>query len=81
MSKGSFDEAAKVLNFGKEALEKSGIASREYYTILVNLITCYRNIGRDDEIRNNEEKLRKNDPKNAYFDRLNTFEDNFSKAF
>jgi tetratricopeptide (TPR) repeat protein len=81
MSKGGFEEAAKVLNFGKDALEKSGVASREYYTILVNLITCYRNIGREDEIRNNEEKLRKNDPKNAYFDRLNTFEEEFSKAF
>ena len=81
MSKGSFEEAVKVLNFGKDALEKSGVASRDYYTILVNLICCYRNLNREDEVRNNEEKLRKNDPKNNYFYRLNMFEEEFSKAF
>ena len=81
MSKGSFEEAAKVLNFGKDALEKSAVASRDYYTILVNLICCYRNLNREDEVRNNEEKLRKNDPKNNYFCRLNMFEEEFSKAF
>jgi tetratricopeptide (TPR) repeat protein len=81
MAKSSFEEAAKVLNFGKDALEKSGVASRDYYTILVNLICCYRNLGREDEVRNNEEKLRKNDPKNVYFNRLTTFDEEFSKAF
>jgi hypothetical protein len=80
MSKGSFEEAVRVLNFGKEALEKNGVSSRDYYTLLVNLICCFRNLNKDDEVHNNEEKLRKNDPKNSYFERLNLFEEEFSKA-
>jgi len=80
MSKSSFEEAAKVLNFGKEACEKSGVASKDYNTILVNLICSYRNLGREDETRNMEEILRKNDPKNLYFNRLAFFEEEFTKA-
>ena len=80
LSKGAFEEAAKVLNFGKDSCEKNGIASKDYNTLLVNLICCYRNLCKEDEVRNNEEILRKNDPKNNYFSRLTLFEEEFTKA-
>jgi tetratricopeptide (TPR) repeat protein len=80
MSKGVFEEAAKALTFGKESCEKNGIASKDFTCLLVNLINCYRNLNRQDEIRNCEEILRKNDPKNNYFIKLNNFEQEFTKA-
>ena len=80
MSKGSFDEAAKILVLGKEACEKSGEVMYDYHCLIVNLICCYRNLGKDDEIRNLEEYLRKNDSENGYFARINTFEEEFTKA-
>jgi tetratricopeptide (TPR) repeat protein len=80
MSKGQFYEAIKALNVGKENAEKNGIASNDYFTVLVNLICCYRNVANEEEIRNCEELLRKTDPKNIYFNRLANFEDEFVKA-
>jgi tetratricopeptide (TPR) repeat protein len=80
MSKGAFEEAAKVLNFGKDACEKSGVASKDYHTVLVNLICCYRNLAKEDEVRNAEEILRKNDPKNNYFARVSLFDEEFMKV-
>jgi len=81
MSKGNFEEALKVLNFGKDSLEKNGVDSKDYNCILVNLICVYRNLHKEEEVRSNEEKLRKNDAKNEYFNRLNLFEEEFNKAF
>lgn len=80
MSKSGFEEAVKVLNLGKDTCEKNGIAAKDYPAILVNLICCYRNMCREDEVRNNEEILRKMDPKNSYFTALNSFEEEFTKA-
>jgi hypothetical protein len=48
MSKCAFEEAARVLSFGREACEKNGTASKEYSTILVNLICCYRNLLKEE---------------------------------
>ncbi len=81
MSKGSFEEAIKVLNFGKETLEKNGISSKDYFTILVNLICCYRNLLKEEEVRSCEELLRKSDTRNEYFNRANYFDEEFNKAF
>jgi hypothetical protein len=80
MSKGSFEEALKVLNFGKDSLEKNGLSSKDYFAILVNIICCYRNLLKEEEVRSCEELLRKSDPKNEYFNRLAFFEDEFNKA-
>lgn len=79
MSKGGFEEALRILNLGKEACEKIGNPSRDYNCILVNMICCYRNLNNENELRNTEENLRKNDPKNEYFLRLNNFEAIFAK--
>jgi hypothetical protein len=79
MSKGLFEEAHRVLNFGKDICEKSGIASTEYSSLLVNLICCYRNLPREEELKNAEEILRKNDPNNQYFLRLANFEEEFAQ--
>jgi len=78
MSKGLFEDAHKVLHFGKDMCEKSGIATTEYSALLVNLTCCSRNLFREDEVRNTEEILRKNDPKNLYFKRIALFEDEFN---
>jgi hypothetical protein len=80
MSKSAFDEAKKILILGKEMCEKNGDASNDYTSILVNLITCNRNLGMDDEIKNTEEYLKKNNPENGYFQKLNYFEEEFNKA-
>lgn len=80
MSKGAFEEASKALTFGKDSSEKSGIATKDLNCILVNLICCYRNLNRQDEVRNYEEVLRKNDPKNLYFSKIASFEEEFTKA-
>ena len=80
MSKASFDEAAKILVLGKETCEKSGEVLLDYHCLLVNLICCYRNLGNEDEIRNLEEYLKKNDSENGYFIRINSFEEEFAKA-
>ena len=37
MSKGSFEEALKVLNFGKDSLEKNGLSSKDYFAIFCHL--------------------------------------------
>jgi hypothetical protein len=80
MSKGLFGDALKALNLGKELAEKNGIASNDYFTVLVNMICCYRNTFNEEEVRNCEELLRKTDPKNGYFVRLANFEEEFVKA-
>ena len=80
MSKGSFEEAAKILVLGKETCENSKEVMLDYNSLLVNLICCYRNLGKEEEIRNVEEYLRKNDSENGYFERLNKFEQEFEKA-
>ena len=64
MSKGAFDEAAKIFNLGKDLCEKNGEINSDYSCLLVNLITCYRNLGKSDEMKNIEESLKKNDPDN-----------------
>ena len=79
MSKGLFEEAMKVLHFGKDICEKSGIATTEYSALLVNLTCCARNLLRENDVRNTEEILRKNDPKNFYFTRMAQFEDEFNQ--
>lgn len=80
MSKGAFEEASKALVFGKDASEKNGIAAKDLNCILVNLITCYRNLNKQDDVRNCEEILRKNDPKNPYFAKIANFDEEFLKA-
>jgi hypothetical protein len=80
MSKGLFEDAHKVLHFGKDMCEKSGIATTEYSALLVNLTCCSRNLFREDEVKNTEEILRKNDPKNLYFRRIALFEDEFNQV-
>jgi tetratricopeptide (TPR) repeat protein len=80
MSKGVFDEAAKIFNLGKEMCEKNGDINSDYSCLLVNLITCYRNLGKSDEMKNIEESLKKNDPANNYFARCAEFEEEFTKA-
>ena len=80
MSKGAFDEGAKILNLGKDMCEKNGDINSEYSCILVNLITCYRNLGKSEELKNIEESLKKNDSGNSYFVRCAQFDDEFSKA-
>jgi len=80
MSKGAFDEAAKIFNLGKDLCEKNGDINSDYSCILVNLITCYRNLGMGDEMKNIEESLKKNDSENKYFIRCAQFEEEFNKA-
>jgi hypothetical protein len=80
MNKGAFEEASKILTLGKDTCEKNGEISGEYNCILVNLITCYRDLGKSDDIKNMEEYLRKNDPENGYFNKINKFEEEFTNA-
>ena len=80
MSKGAFDEASKIFNLGKDLCEKNGDINSDYSCILVNLITCYRNLGMNDEMKNIEESLKKNDSENKYFIRCAQFEEEFNKA-
>ena len=80
MSKGAFDEAAKIFNLGKDLCEKNGDINSDYSCILVNLITCYRNLGMNDEMKNFEESLKKIDSENKYFIRCAKFEEEFNKA-
>ena len=80
MSKGAFDEASKIFNLGKDLCEKNGDINSDYSCILVNLITCYRNLGMNDEMKNFEESLKKIDSENKYFIRCAKFEEEFNKA-
>ena len=80
MSKGAFDEASKIFNLGKDLCEKNGDINSYYSCILVNLITCYRNLGMNDEMKNIEESLKKIDSENKYFVRVAQFEEEFNKA-
>jgi len=80
MSKGNFEEALKIFNLGKEMCEKTGDTKTDYPCLLVNLITCYRNLGKFDEMKNIEESLQKIDPKNGYFRRGINFDEEFTKA-
>jgi tetratricopeptide (TPR) repeat protein len=80
MSKGAFDEASKIFNLGKDLCEKNGDINSDYSCLLVNLITCYRNLGMSDEMKNIEESLKKNDSENKYFIRCAQFEEEFNKA-
>jgi len=79
MSKGSFEEAFRVLNMGKDAYEKNGDSMHDYYSILVNSICCARNLGLNDDVRSLEELLKKQDDRNNYFKKLHTFDEEFSK--
>ena len=80
MSKGAFDEAAKIFNLGKEMCEKNGDINTDYSCLLVNLITSYRNLGKYEEMKNIEESLKKNDSANCYFAKCAQFDEEFSKA-
>ena len=80
MSKGAFDEASKIFNLGKDLCEKNGDINSDYSCLLVNLITCYRNLGMSDEMKNIEESLKKNDSENKYFIRCAQFEEEFNKS-
>ena len=80
MSKGAFDEAAKIFNLGKEMCEKNGDINSDYSCLLVNLITSYRNLGKVDEMKNIEESLKKIDSSNSYFAKCAEFDEEFSKA-
>ena len=80
MSKGAFDEGAKIFNLGKDFCEKNGEINSDYSCLLVNLITCYRNLGKDDELKNIEEALKKNDSGNSYFQKCAEFDAEFEKA-
>jgi len=80
MSKGAFDEASKIFNLGKDLCEKNGDINSDYSCILVNLITCYRNLGMNDEMKNIEESLKKIDSENKYFVRVAQFEEELNKA-
>ena len=80
MSKGAFDEASKIFNLGKDLCEKNGDINSDYSCLLVNLITCYRNLGMSDEMKNIEESLKKNDSENKYFIRCAQFEEECNKA-
>jgi sugar diacid utilization regulator len=80
MSKGEFESATKALVLGKELAEKNGIATKDYLAVLVNLITAYRNTYNEEEVRSCEDLLKKTDPKNLYFTRMQYFEEEFSKA-
>lgn len=80
MNKGNFDEAIKIIKLGKESCEKNEEISLDYHCLLVNAITCYRNLGKYDEIKNLEEYLKKNDPSNDYFLKEKLFDDNFDSA-
>ena len=80
MSKGVFDEASKIFILGKEMCEKNGDINSDYSCLLVNLITCYRNLGKSDEMKNIEESLKKMDSANSYFAKCTQFDEEFSKA-
>ena len=80
MSKGAVDEGAKILNLGKDMCEKNGEINSDYSCLLVNLITCYRNLGKEDELKNIEESLKKNDVGNNYFKKCAEFDAEFEKA-
>jgi hypothetical protein len=80
MSKGEFESATKALVLGKELAEKNGIATKDYLAVVVNLITGYRNTYNEEEVRSCEDLLKKTDPNNLYFNRLNQFETDFSQA-
>ena len=80
MSKGAFDEAAKIFNLGKEMCEKNGDINSDYSCLLVNLITSYRNLGKVDEMKNIEESLKKIDSSNSYFAKCAEFDEEFTKA-
>ena len=80
LSNGNFEEACKILNLAKDMIEKNGPSSKDYNVILVNLICSYRNLGKEKEVYDHEEILRKSDPKNKYFVRINNFEEEFNAA-
>jgi hypothetical protein len=79
MSKGMFGEALKILEHGKDFSEKNGLSKGDYNTVLVNLITVYRNIGKDTEVAALEQILHENNPKNDYFKKLENFEKMFEE--
>jgi tetratricopeptide (TPR) repeat protein len=79
MFNGKFKEAVKPLNIGLEACTKSGTSNYDLNVILVNLISCYRNLGLSSELKDTEDKLRNYDPNNKYFARLKQFEEEFEK--
>jgi hypothetical protein len=79
LSNGNFEEASKILNLAKNMIEKNGPSSKDYNCILVNLICANRNLGNEMNVNNLEEILKKSDPKNRYFERINNFEEMYAK--
>ena len=79
MSRGSFEEAYRVLNMGKDAYEKNGDSMHDYFSILVNSICCARNLNIEEDVKMLEEQLRERDPRNSYFDKLHGFDEEFAK--
>lgn len=75
MYKGKYVDALKPLLIGIETCEKKMIANSDLACLFVNSITCYRNLGMDDKVREYEEKLRNSFPGNRYFLRVKAFED------
>lgn len=81
MYNGKYNDAVKPLNLGVEACLKSGTANYDLNVLLVNLICCYRNLGKPNELKETEEKLRSFNPENKYFAKLKYFDEEFEKAF
>lgn len=78
MQNKQFKEAIKPLSLGYDICMKTSINSGDMNAILVNLITCYRNLDMEEDCVNTEEILRKNDPNNLYFIKMKEFEELFS---
>ena len=79
LSNGNFGEASKILNLAKNMIEKNNPSSKDYNAILVNLICANRNLGNETDVGDLEEILKKSDPKNKYFERINMFDELFAK--
>lgn len=80
MQNKQFKEAIKPLSLGYDISMKMNLNSGDMNVILVNLITCYRNLDMEEECINTEEILRKNDPNNIYFNKIKEFEELFSSS-
>lgn len=80
MSKGQFLEAVKPLTIGIDICLKSGNTNYDVNSLLVNLVCCYRNLGKINELKETEEKLRNYNPENKYFEKVKEFEELFEKS-
>lgn len=79
LSKGMFEEAARILQHGKDYSEKNGLARMDRNNIIVNLICANRNLGKDDQVRILEDVLRNDDPNNDYFKKNAQFNEEFEE--